>query len=179
MQLMEYLPLYFRNIREYEAMMTAEQPEITGFVLAIDTMMKNEFIETLNADGCAHWEKMLGITPSAAATLEDRRFIIASKYKESLPYTWLALIARLDATLGAGNYALVENREAYKLTLKILLERKYQINEVKELMENLVPCNIILDIGLLYNRYSTLTEYKHNYLHDFTYIEIREEVLDE
>lgn len=177
MQLMDYLPLYFKNIREYEAIMTAEQPEITGLLMAIDTMQNNEFIETLNEAGCEHWEKMLGITPSAAATLEDRRFIIGSKYKESLPYTLNALRARLDSTLGTGNYALEEIREEYKLKLRIMLVRKYQINEVQELLENLVPCNIILDVGLLYNQHRTVGQYAHNYLKGFTYSGVREEVL--
>lgn len=177
MQLMDYLPLYFKNIREYEAMMQAEQPEVTGLLLAIDTMQNNEFIETLNEAGCEHWEKMLGITPSAAATLDDRRFIIGSKYKESLPYTMNALRARLDSTLGVNNYTLDELREDYKLKLRIMLVRKYQINEVVDLLDKMVPCNIILDIGLMFNRYNTVGKYSHNYLKAFTYTDIREEVL--
>ena len=177
MILKDYLPLFFRQIREFDKLSDAEQPEFDTLEVNLKAAENNQFIRTLDANGCARWESMLGITPLDTATIEDRRFAILTMYQEELPYTWRSLINRLNVMLGSSNYLMTENREAWTLTVKVLLTRKHQINEVIKMLEEIVPCNIIISVILMYNTNAILANYTHGQLADYTHYELREEVL--
>lgn len=177
MELKEYLPLIFRQIREFDKLADAEQPEMDALTVCLSAAESNQFIRTLDADGCARWESMLGITPLATSTIDDRRFAILSKYQEELPYTWRSLVNRLNVMLGAGNYALTEDRENWTLTVRVFLTRKQQLNDVMRMLEDIVPCNIILSVRLMYNTNAVLANYTHGQLSEYTHYELREEVL--
>lgn len=174
MQLTEYLPNIFGNIREFDALEKAVQPEIDSLKSAQESTLSNQFIQTLDEAGCARWEEMLGITSSTAASVEDRRFIIASKIKEELPYTLQSLRHRLDAMLGADSYTLEEFRDTFILRLRIQLTRQYQIAEVMKQLDEIVPCNVILDISLMYTTHEQLTGYTHEDLEPYTHQQIKE-----
>lgn len=176
MKLIDYLPLVFQEVREFEAITIAQQPEVDKLHSELKIVEDNFFIASLDERGCERWESMLDITPTTTETLTDRRFAIQTKYGETLPYTWAALTARLDTMVGAGAYDLIEDTARYTLTLKIGLANKNQLAAVKKLMESLVPCNIILDIQLKYNTNKMLKAYTNGQLQAFTHSAMREEV---
>ncbi len=49
-------------------------------------MWNNNFIESLDEQGCEHWERMLGISNKDTYTLEERRLKILGIYRATTFY---------------------------------------------------------------------------------------------
>ncbi len=54
--------------------------------------------------------------------------------------------------------------QGQRLELKIGLASKGSLEVVKELLDSAVPCNIMTDVGLLYNQHITLRKFTHRQL---------------
>ena len=78
---------------------------------------------------------------------------------------------------GENGYKLVLDIEKYTMTVKVALISKNMMESVKALLEQVVPCNILLEVGLLYNTYQFLEAYTYEQLGTYTYGDLREEVL--
>ena len=85
--LKEYLPGVLKDVAEIRAVMDTETPEIQALWDAAEACMNDQFIQTATEDGIARRESMLGISPYASDTLDDRRFRLQSLYTENVPYT--------------------------------------------------------------------------------------------
>ena len=48
---------------------------------------------------------------------------------------------------------------------------------VKEMLEEVIPANMEIDLSLLYNQHETLAKFTHKELAKYTHRQIREEVL--
>ena len=119
---------------------------------------------------------MMHITPLDDDTLDDRRFRVLSAWNKVLPYNYAFLIGQLNTLCGEGNYSAdITN---LILTVKLALTSKKQSNAVRELCETIVPCNVVINIGLLYNTHATLSAYTHEQLAHFNHRQLREEPLD-
>ena len=97
-----YLPEVLKNVRELDAIMDAENPEIEDLWQACEDCMNDQFISEATENGIERREKMLGITPFATDTLDDRRFRLLSRYMEDIPYTRKSLINMLTSLCGEG-----------------------------------------------------------------------------
>ena len=85
--LLGYLPDVLKDTKEMQAIMAAEMPEIQALWQACEDVLNDQFIVEATENGVARREKMLGISPFATDTLDDRKFRILSRYNEQLPYT--------------------------------------------------------------------------------------------
>ena len=70
--LKEYLPDVLKDVQEMRAIMEAETPEVQAIWDACENCMNDQFISEATENGVARREKMLGITPFATDTLDDR-----------------------------------------------------------------------------------------------------------
>ena len=71
--LKEYLPDVLKDVQEMRAIMEAETPEVQAIWDACEDCMNDQFISEATENGVARREKMLGITPFATDTLDDRK----------------------------------------------------------------------------------------------------------
>ena len=74
--ILDYLPDIIKDVTEYQEIANAENPTINTLWENHRKTFNNQFINTLDEQGCARWEKMLDITPKGTATVEDRRLIL-------------------------------------------------------------------------------------------------------
>ena len=117
------------------------------------------------------------MNPQDTDSLEDRRFRVLSKWYDDYPYTYNDLIARLDNLLGKGNYTMVVLPDEMELKCLVELTRKQMYSDFEKLLDEIVPLNITIDIGLRYNQHETLNKLTHNYLKKYRHEQIRNEVL--
>lgn len=175
--LLDYLPSIFAGIKEMQIHANAENPEIERLWEQVENAYDDQFLYTMTENGISRWEKMLKIVPMGTDTLEDRRFRVINRVNAQLPYSMRMLEAHLNQMCGVGGYVLNYTPETWTLNVKIGLESKKQFDEILNMIQQMIPMNIILTYGLLYNRYITLEAFTHDHLSGYTYDALRNEVL--
>ena len=70
-------------------------------------------------------------------------------------------------------YAIDFNIPGQTMIVKIGIAQKNQYDSVVDILDEIVPCNILLNTELLYNQYRTLKPYPHIILGQFTHWELR------
>lgn len=172
--ILDYLPDIIKDVTEYQEIANAENPSINSLWENHRKTFNNQFINTLDEQGCARWEKMLDITPKGTATVEDRRLAILARINASLPYTYRQLENFLR-NICADDYTMTLDNENYTLTVLLSLSRQNQFDEVSNLLAKVIPANLICNVGLKYNQYKIIKPYRYRLLVNYTCHEIRVE----
>jgi hypothetical protein len=105
-RLIEYLPGVLQDVREYKALMFAEQPEIPRLFIEIQRALDNQFVETSDEYGIKRREEILKIVPLGTDELDTRRARVLLALGLKLPYTLRWLENWLGELCGEGNYGL-------------------------------------------------------------------------
>jgi hypothetical protein len=175
--ILNYLPEVIKSIKEFQAIATAENPELILLWETINNVINEQFINDASEYGVKRWEYILKIVPKGTDTLDFRKFRILIKLKKELPYTYRYLERYLINLCGANGFSLELKNNDYALIVKINLIAKKFFDEVGVFLDETVPANLIIDLKLIYNQHITLANYTHNQLHQFTHDYIRNEVL--
>lgn len=175
--LISYIPGVLQNIREYKVICIAENPEIDALDTAIDKALSNQFIGLLDSHGCTRWEKILGIKPLDTDTLQERNFRILARVNEQLPYTHRSLEKRLADLCGKDGYSIVMDKDNFVLKIRIALSAKKNFAAVAELLDRITPCNLILNISLLYNTWDMVSGMTWEEAGRRTWNQLREEAI--
>ena len=172
--ILDYLPDIIKDVTEYQEITNAENPTINTLWENHRKTFNNQFIDTLDEQGCARWEKMLDITPKGTATVEDRRLAILARINASLPYTYRQLENFLR-NICDDDYTMTLDNANYTLTVLLNLSRQNQFDEVSNLLAKVIPANLICNVGLKYNQYKIIKPYRYRLLVNYTCQEIRVE----
>ena len=177
-QLIEYYPEWLQNYKEIKVLAGIEQDQAEKLWTAVDSVWGNNFIESLDGYGCTRWEKMLGLKNSDTYTLDDRRNNIAVRIAEQRPFTWKAFQNMLTAICGEDGYTVTRDVSNHVITVKVMMTSRNMLNDAKDLVERIIPANMLHDVDLLYNVYGLLRNYTHSQLSAYTHQQLREEALD-
>lgn len=177
MSVKKYLLDKILEIKDFEIITDIHDEELSTLNSAIVNMLDDEFITTANETGIARREKLLNIQPFYDDTLESRKFRIQTRWNSKLPYTYKQLENKLNSLIGTDGYTATINYDAYTLTIKINLGQKRMLQDVRVMMKNMSPSNMVVTVELQYNRHIDLAQHTHSYLNTKTHIQLREEVL--
>ncbi len=175
--LIDYLPEYLKGFREIREIMRTETIELQKFCERHEQYADDCFPVTCGERGAARLERMLGILPPPNDSLESRRFRILSRWNLAPPYNVAFLEQQLDLLCKTKGYRLQMDAAKGVLEVKVELVSKHMLDSVKELLSAVVPCNIRIDAGLMYNRHGTLGKFTHGQLKEFTHKKLREDVM--
>lgn len=176
-KLIDYLPSFLAEYREYQQIMAIEQTEFDSILARIDLLLENQFIATCNKETVERYERMFGIAPIAGSNLEERKFNLLAKINSELPYTYKKLEEMLANLCGENGFLLSMNANQYQVHVKVALEAKNNMTAVAEMLRVVLPANQAFKVSLLYNQHETLADYTHAQLAAYTHGELREEVL--
>ncbi len=144
--LVSYLPEFMQTYVEPVAALESENPEFDIVWKAVDRILYNRFIATADEYGISRFERMLGIHPSTQDTLESRRSRVQSKWFNKVPYTYKVLLQKLTVLCGDTDFRLTHNfTTGYTLTLFTNLELYGQVEELENIINTMIPCNIVVD----------------------------------
>lgn len=174
--LIKYLPLFVAEYKEIQQIMNTENPEFDLLESEKNTVKNNQFINTCCESGAARYEKMLGIVPFTSDTLEDRQLRILARFNENVPYTLKSLQNMLNVLCGSGGYKLILSADNYKITIKISLKVKKQAEIVSDILERILPCNLLYSVELLFNTWWLLKKHTWGALKKYSWKYIKEEV---
>lgn len=107
MELVNMLPDFFKNIREYPEVMKAWAEGLRMGEVTIDRLWNNLYVQTCDEGTIEYWEGILQIIPSPGDTLDVRRNRVLNYFMMTVPYSERMLRDRLDAMYGAGSYDLI------------------------------------------------------------------------
>lgn len=141
-ELDKYLPNYLQKYTQLMKITLSENPEFQLAMNQSESLKNNAFIEFCDEKGIARFEQIMDITPSSQDTLETRRSRVLTRWNEALPYTEKFLQRKLNSLCGINNYEINENFKTYQMNLKTYLDSNGKIEELKYLLESIVPANI-------------------------------------
>lgn len=146
--LVSYLPEFMQSYTEPVVALEGEKPEFDIMWEAVDRVLYNRFISTADEYGITRFEKMLGIYPNITDDLEDRRIRVSNRWFNMVPYTIRTLYHKIKELLG-NEYSFSIRQDCttgYQLTV-IVFSLKTQLNEeIKYLLDTIVPLNISVNI---------------------------------
>lgn len=176
-RLIQYLPPLFQEIQEFQKITAAEQQEANALWSEFDAAHDDLSILTATEQGLAKLERPLGVQSKATATPEERRLVLLARYNEQLPFTRRVLEQQLRNLCGPGGYTLTINPAAKTADVLVALTAKANFDEVAALLERVLPCNMVIVLGLKYNQHETLARFTHARLAARTHNELRNEVM--
>ena len=156
--LLSYWIPFLRQLKEFKEIAKAEEPEIRYLLEAIDRTLGNMFIETADEYGIKRFEDMMKIYPEDGDTLETRRFKVKSKWSDSAVYTDEELYNRLLSLCGsADKFSITEHYKDYWIEITTSLGIVGAFDAVVDLLEEMLPCNLVLVLSNLIRSTSTAT----------------------
>lgn len=176
--LVNLLPPFMKQFREFREILRIEEKEIELLETAISRVLDAGFLDDCDEYSISRYENIYGLSSKATDTLDDRRFRIRAKLNEQQPYTLRNLRKILANLCGAGNYSVEITAGTYNLTVKVGLAAKNNYNAVEDLLQRIVPANMVIGLSMLYNTYAVVGRYTHAQLSQLTHNQIRSEVMD-
>lgn len=176
-QVQEYWPGVLQEVKEFQEIANAENPELELVWQEVRDLINDQFIETATEKGIARRERILKITPFADDDLESRRFRVLTRWNDKLPYSYKVLIEKLNQLCGEDGYTITLNAGEYLLHIRIELIKKRMFDEVEKLARRMAPANLIIKVDLRYNQHMTLAKFTHAQLSRYTHEQLRNEVI--
>ena len=139
--LIQYLPGFLQEIREFQELSKAESPEFKVLYDDIDALLNNGFIHTADLQGIKRWEKLLKIT-APTSSMEGRRAALIGKWNRTIPYTMTRLYEYLDALTARENYH-ISFPEEYRMELVAEDLLWDTLQTMRELIRAMLPANMI------------------------------------
>ncbi len=174
--LSEYLTDPLRDVKEMQAIMAAETPEVQALWAACEDCMNDQFISEATERGIARREKMLHIAPSILDTLDERRMRVHTRYNENIPYTRRRLASLLAAICGENGYTLQIVTAAFAVNVTLELSVKKWKDTVEEMLDRVLPANMVFAVELRYNPWLLTTGHTWGGVAPRTWRELKEEV---
>ncbi len=176
--LLGYLPTYLQNYNEFKILAEVEEPELESLFNELRVVRNNQFINSCDELGVERFEKLLGIGVNKNDALETRRARVLVKWLQDIPYTFETLEKQLDNLCGSFGYSMTLLQEIYQLDVAVSLAYRGLYNEVQEVLNRIVPCNLVINLYVDYNKHGTLKPITHSELGNLTNKELRERVFE-
>lgn len=175
MLLNDYLPTFIANTKEFQELFKVLQPKINELYEKGDNILKDMFVLGSSEEATKRYEKIVGIVPKLSDSLIKRQLDILAIYNEVPPFTEDRLKELLTSLLGEDGFTFSIDIQTY--TVKVVLNRKKLefLNEVNDMLERVVPMNMIIDYKVDKNIWLDLTTFKWAELKDATWEEARED----
>lgn len=142
--LVEYLPDWFRQIIDYQAIMTAETDKFAALADEINTVADNYFFQTMDETAVTMWEHIFNIVPNPdAETLAFRRQRVLNRISTRPPFTLGFLYQKLDQIIGPGLWTVTVDYPNYTLYIESSVENQQWATEVAYTINGIKPAHIV------------------------------------
>lgn len=138
------LPNIYRDIKETDALMQAENFlfDILGY--QFNKTLNNQFVITADLDGILEYEKIFGISANPATEdLEFRRQRILNRMSIKPPFTLRFLKQRLNEIIGVGAWEAYLDYENYTLYIETAVQNQIWYKELQITINRIKPANIV------------------------------------
>jgi uncharacterized protein YmfQ (DUF2313 family) len=118
MSLMEYLPPFYENIKEFQEITATEDEEISQIRFAMEDLLKQFFIDTATW-GVTYWENEYGIKTDLSKSLEQRRSAVKAK-RRGVGTVTKSLVKSVANSFDNGEVEVIEKPEIDEIEIKFI-----------------------------------------------------------
>ena len=157
-KLIEYLPTYLHEVKEFNAIFDAEDIQFNILFPLIESIFNESIIMYCSEERLSQWEKALGVVPMG--TVEERRFYIKALLRGSGKLNEAKIKTIVEAFTGGD--ALVSFEDS-TIIVKVLPPDNgeiYRFHDVERTLKPLVPVHLGLSVV---RHYSTWGDIKNNF----------------
>ncbi|MDF2925880.1 MAG: phage portal protein [Paenibacillaceae bacterium] len=142
--LLEYLPDFYRGIRDFVELAETEGLELAAAVESADRLLNNQFVETADEQSIRRRELQIGIRAEPSTeTMEFRRRRLINRYSTKPPFTIRYLQQRLDYLVGSGLTIASADVPLSILTVTATIDNASLFHEVHHTLETIKPANLV------------------------------------
>lgn len=142
--LINYLPYYYQDIKEFQLIMSVETDEFEQLKAEMENLLNDQFIMTAREPAIARREKIFKIQADPTTeTLEFRRKRLINRQSIKLPFTRRYLQKQLDFLLGTGVAVVEVDAINYIVYIKLAIADAPLFKEILNTIETIVPLNMI------------------------------------
>ena len=141
--LKKYLPSLYRENKEIEGLMNAEQPIYDEAETDTKFAFSRQFVVTADEKGVEQYEKILGIMPTATDSLEFRKRRVITRLSTTPPYTLNYLKQQLTTIFGAGNFNAWVDYGKRELYVDSFINNISLFFELETFIAKVKPANMI------------------------------------
>lgn len=116
--LIEYMPPFLKNIREYNQIFNAEDIELQNLNVDMNLLLTEVIVNSANSFGLDRYEKIYGIKTSST-NIEARRAAILTKINSRVPFTYKWLYSQLKENFGEDGFEIKIDYDNYKIEIII------------------------------------------------------------
>ncbi|EJC6460082.1 DUF2313 domain-containing protein [Listeria monocytogenes] len=143
MTLKEYLPNYYKGIREFEALMQIEDELLAELQIKLQQVKMNQWIQTADEQTIRYQEELFHILPNPLIeTLAFRKQRIILRMHTRPPFTLRYLQEQLNQIFREVSYQLKLEADSYLLILETAAKNAAWFHEVQTLIYKVKPANI-------------------------------------
>lgn len=171
MKLIEYMPNFLKDVREYKAIFSSEDIELDLLKKQIEKILDEVIVSKAEDYGIDRYEKIYSIK-NTSNDFTTRRFNILSKINNRVPYTLNWLRNKLDNTIGKDNYSITIDNNNYKIKIEILAIFK----DIAELLNKDLREQLSANMEITVNLFQTeeCTSYFAGIVHSGDFLELRQ-----
>lgn len=164
-KLIEYMPPFLKNIREFNKIFDAEDIELEDLNYNLKKMLTEVIVKTADSYGLDRYEKIYNIS-NTSNNIEIRRINILNKINDILPFTLKWLYNKLEEALGEGNYHIDVDYNNYSIKITILGLSMEIADIYRENLRQQLPANMVIVFDLQINNNivigSTIVQKEYN-----------------
>lgn len=143
--LIEHLPPFLQNFREFVLIANTENPEFQAAADESERIKDNQFILSADNQGIQKFERILNIQVSKDEQLSTRRSRVMSRWNDISPYTYHALLSKLQSLHNSDNFIVIREFDRYYIEIITHLEIAGQVDELDRILDYIMPANLIVD----------------------------------
>ena len=164
-KLIEYMPPFLKNVREFNKIFDAEDIELEDLNYNLKKMLTEVIVKTADSYGLDRYEKIYNIS-NTSNNIEIRRINILNKINDILPFTLKWLYNKLEEALGEGNYHIDVDYNNYSIKITILGLSMEIADIYRENLRQQLPANMVIVFDLQINNNivigSTIVQKEYN-----------------
>ena len=176
--LIKLIPDIFREVREFNEIFSSVESKARRIEDELKQQTSDMYIysEDISEKGVDRLAQSLKVDVSGLA-FEDKVFKIKTFLIDKRPYNIPNVKNMLNVLCGEDGYLFSVDNKTLSVSVKLDLGRKNQFAAVYELLDKVIPSNMLLATEILYNLHGDLTEMTHETLNTKTHQQIRSDVL--
>lgn len=149
-EMYDYLPPYYREIREVQGIIDPESNEFERLNDEIRDVLAQFFVETATW-GLEYWERVFGIEHTEPRTIEERRDVIKSRMRGA-GVTTVTLVKEVASAYDGGKVEVTENNAEYEVIIKFVDTRGVPSNleDTKQALREIIPAHLAIRFEFMY-----------------------------
>ena len=152
-----YYPKVIQDIKEFQAIVDAEYPEIEEIKVANERVLADAYLSTMSEERVVEWEKLLSIRPALNSTVEDRRETIIARLRGQGKLNTQTINNIVSAFTGSTCEAWIENSTLFIKLHPSRIGKEFVLDNIVQELKIKVPAHLGLEVSQAWQTWDKVT----------------------